>query len=810
MPWARLWRTAAVSGLFLAAATVGTVFVALPDSSSTDSLDRESLLEHRARADWGPLATRASEMYGAEGLEVLELFGDEAAYCLQRDPRAFEDLVQVARLDPSRFRLATGPWRRAVLDWAQNGKLGAFRDRLRSLPPDRLRVAEGTPAALPLLCMDGMPTAHAMLEKYGPRVLSLFTAVNFAAHPEDLERIARAVEREGDSILDLNENYGLAYALLLVPPDTEKGSRDLPELVKYALRTLPDQPVALTLMLTNYDTVRELLDGGERLEQLTAAIDLFKALPPVAQQVSLDHRRTLRLLTETWHEQRLGAVVLRRCGPEAADLIYDHYASDEEGKWPALVALAKLGEPALAVLRRYRDYGKFHALLRRSESELMGPRDNPPAVAHAVHNIYRMGRDGQQQIDAYLEVTNLKGQVLKDARGPLPEEAYLEWVPGYIAWRTGVNFAEGYHVTGGEVFWATVDGISTATLVYGVVASGVKTVGLKIGQKTAMVVTEEGVIQAERVAAKEVVRSAEQKLAQSAENLALRAVSGESAQLQERFGAEVGKVASKRLEARTQGLALELLDRRQQYVQMAQAGDIHGKARLVEEIGEDGAREYAAKVGYRPLYEGEPGKGMGLDQVYRDGSRVKVIEAKGGGSPLKPYRGHQQGSLEYTKEVADWAVASPSTSDREKRAAREVLQALKEGRLDVEVVRTSHVQGRPGVTRVEQVVGTGGVPSQTLDDEVRLARLRGPGMADAWVRATRSTAVALDVRGWLKQGEAVARRTGIALWTEGSGPLGDRTVVRAGAKTVIPVRTLLARRRDAVDDFAVALMERSM
>ena len=149
------------------------------------------------------------------------------------------------------------------------------------------------------------------------------------------------------------------------------------------------------------------------------------------------------------------------------------------------------------------------------------------------------------------------------------------------------------------------------------------------------------------------------------------------------------------LQARTEGLALNLVDRREQYVKLAGLGDINGKARLIEQIGDEGARQYAERVGYESILEGRPGRGMGFDQVYRDGTRIKVVEAKGGSGPLKTYRGHEQGTIEYTKEVAEWALRSPSTSAEERKAAEEVLKAASEKRLDVEVVRTEHVKEHP-------------------------------------------------------------------------------------------------------------------
>jgi hypothetical protein len=512
-------RKTIVSAAFLLAAVLAAAFVFQP-SSPTPVDDPEvslraivpqadPLLLHRAAQNWGYTAVSAAERHGEDGLHVLEAFEDEAAYCLEHQPDAFTALAQVVRLDPARFRLAAGPWNRAVLDWAQSGKLGRFVNRLQALPPHELSVAGACPDALPLLCAGDSPTAIAMVNRHGNRAWRLFMAVNFAEHPEDLKRVASAVDREGDLILRLNEEYGLPYALLLVPPTTKQGSSQFPEVVKHALRTLEDEPTALAFILVNYDAIRNLLNEGKSAQQIGEAIDQFRALPPVARQLALDHKHTLRLLMETWEGQKLGPEVLRRCGPEAGDLIYEYYASDDQLKWPALVSMARLGEKACQVFRDYRDYGKFHTLLRRSNPDLMNPRENPPAIVHAIYGI---AQRRQGQVDTYADVRNLKGQVLADARGPLPEEAYLEWVPGYIGYRTVANYADGRHVTGGDVFWGSVDAVSTATLLYGPVVNGFKTVGGKLGQETVALVTKEGISQTERALAQHAIRDAERIL----------------------------------------------------------------------------------------------------------------------------------------------------------------------------------------------------------------------------------------------------------------------------------------------------------
>jgi hypothetical protein len=106
-----------------------------------------------------------------------------------------------------------------------------------------------------------------------------------------------------------------------------------------------------------------------------------------------------------------------------------------------------------------------------------------------------------------------------------------------------------------------------------------------------------------------------------------------------------------------EGSTLNLRNRRNAYLD--RLGDVYRTAELVEEIGEAGARVYARSVGYEPIYVGQPGSGRGFDQVYRNGNQIVVIEAKGGGSPLKKYHGFLQGTPEYTEIVAQQTLRIP-------------------------------------------------------------------------------------------------------------------------------------------------------
>jgi hypothetical protein len=130
---------------------------------------------------------------------------------------------------------------------------------------------------------------------------------------------------------------------------------------------------------------------------------------------------------------------------------------------------------------------------------------------------------------------------------------------------------------------------------------------------------------------------------------------------------------------------------------------------LAEQLGEEGAERFAAKQGYKPLLQnGDKVLRQGLDQVYRakDGGIV-VIEAKGGTSAINRAYGFEQGTPEWAVESAKRVLASPKASAAEKQAARLVLEAAKDGKLTIQVVRTKHVLGEPVAAVLEKSTKAG-------------------------------------------------------------------------------------------------------
>ncbi len=152
------------------------------------------------------------------------------------------------------------------------------------------------------------------------------------------------------------------------------------------------------------------------------------------------------------------------------------------------------------------------------------------------------------------------------------------------------------------------------------------------------------------------------------------------------------------------GILMGLRNRRIDYINADPYG-VSGRQRISETIGEMGARAFAKKAGYTPLYQGAPGKGRGFDQVYQFGKQVVVVEAKGGSSALKVYRGYLQGTPKYTVKVAQEILASKTASIQAKRAAKAVIEAYRKGDLVVQAAHTSHVYGKPGLTTVQTTYG---------------------------------------------------------------------------------------------------------
>lgn len=136
---------------------------------------------------------------------------------------------------------------------------------------------------------------------------------------------------------------------------------------------------------------------------------------------------------------------------------------------------------------------------------------------------------------------------------------------------------------------------------------------------------------------------------------------------------------------------------------------INRRRLLAEKIGEQGRARFAAERGWTKLL-GSTIRGRGVrqgpDSVHWDPrlGRVVALEAKGGGSRLRPGFGDlRQGTNQYTIQSAKniYAFKRAATRKMKVQMAR-VIVAAEKGHLDTRVIRTEYVWGKPNAPELDR------------------------------------------------------------------------------------------------------------
>ncbi len=150
---------------------------------------------------------------------------------------------------------------------------------------------------------------------------------------------------------------------------------------------------------------------------------------------------------------------------------------------------------------------------------------------------------------------------------------------------------------------------------------------------------------------------------------------------------------------------------------------------ISERMGEEGAARWAESMGWTSLLgNGDRKLSQGPDQVYRapDGT-VHVVEAKGGSSPLNRAYGYEQGTPEWAVKSAERICRSQGCSRLEIRAAEQVLEGARIGKLEVHVVRTPHVLGEPGKVVLERSISCSRKATMLAEESIHaLSRAKVP------------------------------------------------------------------------------------
>lgn len=164
------------------------------------------------------------------------------------------------------------------------------------------------------------------------------------------------------------------------------------------------------------------------------------------------------------------------------------------------------------------------------------------------------------------------------------------------------------------------------------------------------------------------------------------------------------------------------------------------RAILAERIGNQGRARFAAERGWIKL-SGSQGRGIaqGPDAIYWDPSagRIRVVEAKGGLSPVKSTFGSLQGTNQNMIRSEELVLRSPRTTLAERLASARVIRAAQENRLVSAVVRTPHALGIPASPRLEGAWSRTSVSAEAVQIERKLIRQR-PELAPVFRNAAQA------------------------------------------------------------------------
>ncbi|MCR5164236.1 MAG: hypothetical protein K6C40_09485 [Thermoguttaceae bacterium] len=234
----------------------------------------------------------------------------------------------------------------------------------------------------------------------------------------------------------------------------------------------------------------------------------------------------------------------------------------------------------------------------------------------------------------------------------------------------------------------------------------------------------------------------------------------------------------------------EALAYRERYMECGRNLDLQGKISISEEIGETGAERLCREKGWEPLLRKcDKGKNhsQGFDQVWRSNDgKIHVIEAKGISkgetANLSVNRfGHQQGTPEWAIDAAMDTLKTPAASEAEKRVAQQVLEAATKGEMNIDVIATEHVLGKPELPAWKSM-------RTCTEDAVSMARSALKKMPFKWAEDIREDSVA--VRSGAKTISSTAEGTRSAAEGAKAAAKGTRAAVE-GVEAASKAATVL-------------------
>jgi hypothetical protein len=446
--------------------------------------------------------------------------------------------------------------------------------------------------------------------------------------------------------------------------------------------------------------------------------------------------------------------------------------------------------------------------------------------------------DGSRKAEVYLRTKNLQGQLQKERdewNAPGQNDGPAQWIPGYSIYRTARDWRDGLYVSGEDLLWAGLDAADVIVTVGSLGGSAVVTQGGKvvvkqggkaalkgggktIGRRAVTVVGTKAVQQGEKQAAQRLLARARKQAESSYRKWLTGAVRRYARELPQKLTAEAEDAIRNRLEARLEGLILAGLDKGEEHRRLQIAGDSNGLEDLSEELGKAAVLAYARSVGYALFHENRQtaeerrkrrgGKTNRLETVHKDGKRIKVILPHGAKRPDSGKSKAEQikNLLDLVRGMAERGKESDVPAERV--AAREVLRATQEKRLDVEVLHVEQSGGKVHRVRVEMEAGDDAKRLRDLATAATGILREMPGARTAWIRELPDRPPVRRVEEVLAVLRPLCRRLHLHTWEVGGHPLVLRRAMLAPETAFLsPGQLDLVKEVQGVGELSITFME---
>ena len=284
-------------------------------------------------------------------------------------------------------------------------------------------------ASLPLLLLPNIPITKRVLAEHGERAWRFLSMLEY--NSTTLETFSGAIERFGDIVLDIAEQYGLGVALLFV-----KRGEDPKGCLPYLLKKMVDAftkenketatAQAAALWTRNYETLLEHVREEKPCRVLERAVEILEGFEETLRIAAMDSSETIRFLLEKDGEEEIGVQLFRQNGPLAPSVFYHFYENENATiKKAALHLIQSQKEKGLYLLARYNELPAWKKLLSRPRLNSSHEASLLPYLANKIF----LADEPTKKIEELSQQGYL--EILDKRIPPSTLTEALDWIPGY-------------------------------------------------------------------------------------------------------------------------------------------------------------------------------------------------------------------------------------------------------------------------------------------------------------------------------------------------------------------------------------------